>query len=142
MIFTAIYHTTYFLEGVKYFSGVGTYSNAFQVPAEWLEDGKEIWLDLGDVKYVAEVSINGEPLGIAWKTPYHVNITSALQEGENAMEVRVSNLWINRLIGDLQPGVTTPVAFAAQHTYNANSPLVPSGLLGPVQIISITAQQQ
>jgi len=50
----------------------------------------------------------------------------------------VANLWVNRIIGDLQPGVTEPVTFTAQHTYREDSPLLPSGLLGPVQLISLS----
>ncbi|MBN2482554.1 MAG: hypothetical protein JXB19_12500 [Bacteroidales bacterium] len=126
--------------GVKYFSGIGTYSRTIQVPAEWLESENEIWLDLGAVKYLADVRLNGQSLGIVWKTTYSVNMTEALQEGPNDLEIRVANLWVNRIIGDLQPGVTDPVTFTAQHTYRVDSPLLPSGLLGPVKIMSLSAE--
>jgi hypothetical protein len=124
--------------GVKYFSGSGTYSNTIQAPAEWFESGKELWLDLGDVKNLAEVVINNQPLGIVWKTPFRVNATEALREGENSIEVKVTNLWVNRLIGDQQPGVTDPVTYTTQAFYQADSPLLPSGLMGPVNVVSLS----
>jgi hypothetical protein len=126
--------------GVKYFSGVGTYTKTVEVPAEWLASDREIWLDLGDVKYLAEVIVNDQSMGTVWKTPYHVNITTALHEGENSLVIKVANLWVNRIIGDLQPGVTQPVTFTAQHTYREDSPLLPSGLLGPVRLIGLSNQ--
>jgi len=124
--------------GVKYFSGSGTYYNTIQAPAGWFESGQELWLDLGDVKNLAEVVINDQPLGIVWKTPFRVNATEALREGKNSIEVKVTNLWVNRLIGDQQPGVTDPVTYTTQAFYQADSPLLPSGLLGPVNVVSLS----
>lgn len=92
--------------GVKYFSGVGTYTKTIQAPAEWFRSGQELWLDLGVVKNLAEIILNGESLGIVWKTPFRVNVTKVLKEGENTLGVKITNLWVNRLIGDLQPGAT------------------------------------
>lgn len=123
--------------GVKYFSGIGTYTKTFEAPAEWLEGEQEIWLDLGEVKNLAEISLNGQPLGIVWKTPFKINMTDALTAGQNDLEIRVVNLWVNRLIGDQQPGVTNPITYTTQAFYQADSPLLPSGLLGPVQIVSL-----
>ncbi|HKJ68260.1 MAG TPA: hypothetical protein VKA68_09925, partial [bacterium] len=74
--------------------------------------------------------------GIVWKNPFWVNITDALQEGTNTLEIKVTNLWVNRLIGDQQPGVTEKFTSITQDFYQMNSPLMPSGLIGPVQIIS------
>ncbi len=122
--------------GVKYFSGIGTYTKTIQVPAEWFEEGAELWLDLGDVENLAEVAVNGEPLGVVWKKPFRLNVTEALKEGENMLEIKVANLWVNRLIGDQQPGVEETYTYTTQAFYQANSPLMPSGLLGPVKIIS------
>lgn len=95
-----------------------------------------MWIDLGDVKNLAEVSVNGKPLGIVWHAPYRVNVTSALKSGSNEIVVKVTNAWVNRLIGDEQPGATK-ITFADVKPYKANSPLLPSGLLGPVSIYSI-----
>jgi hypothetical protein len=121
--------------GVKYFSGTGTYTKTIQAPADWLKTGAKLWLDLGDVKNLAEVSVNGKPLGILWRTPFRVDVTSALKAGANTVEIKVTNLWVNRLIGDQQPNVTRKFTYTAQQFYRADSPLLPSGLLGPVEIV-------
>jgi len=93
------------------------------------------WLDLGSVKNLAEVTVNGTPLGIAWKAPFRIDVTDALKPGSNALEIKVTNLWVNRLIGDAQPNVAKKYTYTTQQFYRANSPLAPSGLLGPVRII-------
>ncbi len=95
-----------------------------------------MWIDLGDVKNLAEVTINGKSLGIVWHAPYRVNVTSALKTGSNELIVKVTNAWVNRLIGDQQPGAQT-YTFADVKPYRANSPLLSSGLLGPVSVYSI-----
>jgi hypothetical protein len=123
--------------GVKYFSGTGTYSKTLDVPAEWLRAGKRIKLDLGDVRELAEVLVNGKSLGIVWHAPFTVDVTGALKPGANSLEVRVTNLWVNRLIGDQQPGVTSKYTFTAMPTYKPDAPLRPSGLLGPVLLNSV-----
>ena len=124
--------------GIKYFSGSASYSKTLSVPDEWLKENSELWLDLGAVKNLAEVIVNGKSLGITWKTPFRITVTGALKSGENDLEIKVTNLWINRLIGDQQPGVTEKLTYTTQAFYRADSPLLPSGLLGPVQIISRT----
>ncbi|MBN1790529.1 MAG: glycoside hydrolase family 2 [Bacteroidales bacterium] len=123
--------------GVKYFSGTGSYVTSIQAPAEWFQSGSQLWLDLGSVKNLAEVIINGKSLGIVWKTPFRVNATDALQEGDNKIEIRVTNLWVNRLIGDQQPGVKTKITYTTMPFYRADSPLMPSGLLGPVEVVRV-----
>ncbi len=125
-------------EGVKYFSGTGTYTKSIQASADWFQSGSRLCLDLGEVKNLAEVIVNGESLGIVWKTPFRVDVTDALQPGENTLEVKVTNLWVNRLIGDQQPDVTQTYTYTTQAFYQADSPLLPSGLLGPVQIVRST----
>jgi hypothetical protein len=99
--------------GVKYFSGTGTYTRAIQAPADWFQAGARLWLDLGDVKNIAEVSLNGKSLGIVWKTPFRVDVTAALKPAANTLEVKVTNLWVNRLIGDQQPDVARNAHVAA-----------------------------
>ncbi|MFL5787379.1 MAG: glycosyl hydrolase [Flavisolibacter sp.] len=123
--------------GIKYFSGTATYSKIITAPEDWLSNKKEIWIDLGTVQNLAEVVVNGKSLGIVWKAPFRINISSALKKGENKLEVRVTNLWVNRLIGDQQPDVKNRITYTSMRFYQANSPLLPSGLLGPVQIIAI-----
>jgi hypothetical protein len=122
--------------GVKYFSGTGTYLKTINAPAEWFVDGAQQWLDLGRVQNLAEVIVNGKSLGIVWKTPFRINVTGALKPGENNLEITVTNLWVNRLIGDQQPDVEDKYTYTTMPFYLANSPLLPSGLLGPVWIIS------
>ena len=95
-------------------------------------------MDLGSVKELAEVLVNGKSVGVVWKAPFRIDITSALKTGSNKLEVKVTNLWVNRLIGDAQPGETKKITFTTMPFYQANSPLLPSGLLGPVQILSGT----
>jgi hypothetical protein len=122
-------------QGVKYFSGAGIYTKTVQVPAEWLKKGERLWLDLGDVKNLAEVTINGKHLGQTWHAPYRVDVTSIFKPGANEITVKVVNAWVNRMIGDEQPGATK-YTFADVKPYKANSPLLPSGLIGPVTVIS------
>ena len=130
--------------GVRYFSGTATYSKSFQAPAIWFDTGARLWMDLGDVKNIAEISVNGKDLGIVWKPPFRVDVTGIMKPGTNALEIKVTNLWVNRLIGDQQPGTTRKYTYTTRPFYGAESPLLPSGLLGPVRIVqsvpaSITA---
>ena len=120
--------------GIKYFSGTGTYSKTINAPSEWFSEGKEIWIDLGSVKNLAEVFVNGKSMGVVWKTPFRVNMTGSLKEGENKLEIKVTNLWVNRLIGDTQPDAKEKITFTTMPFYRAESPVLPSGLLGPVNI--------
>ncbi len=125
--------------GVKYYSGAGTYTKTIQAQADWLKTGSRVWIDLGDVKNLAEVTVNGKALGQVWHTPYRVDATSALKPGANEVVVKVINSWVNRLVGDLQPGATK-YTYADVKPYKANSPLLPSGLLGPVTVVRAQAE--
>ncbi|HET7103611.1 MAG TPA: glycosyl hydrolase [Terracidiphilus sp.] len=121
--------------GVKYFSGTGTYTNTITAPANWFRKDSTLWLDLGDVKNMAVVTVNGKPLGTVWHAPFRVDVTGALKPGRNEISIKVINAWVNRIIGDLQPGVTTKYTFYTWKSYKADSPLLPSGLLGPVVVV-------
>jgi hypothetical protein len=123
--------------GIKYFSGTAIYTKTVEIPESVLSQKSRIELDLGKVHEVAEVAVNGKTAGIAWKPPYRVDITDAVKAGANALSIKVVNLWPNRLIGDQQPGAEK-VTFAPNSTYKANSPLMPSGLIGPVAVNSLT----
>ncbi len=127
-------------KGVKYFSGTGTYTKTIQASADWFKPGAKLWIDLGDVKNLAEVTVNGKSLGIVWHAPFRLDVTSALKPGANELMIKVTNAWVNRLIGDQQPDATTKYTFADVKPYKANSPLLPSGLLGPVKLEKETAQ--
>lgn len=118
--------------GVKYFSGTAMYTQYFDVPQDWLNNYKGFNLDLGTVKEIAEVIINGQSIGVAWETPYQLEINNALRAGSNKIEIKVTNLWVNRLIGDLQPNEKNKITYTTMPFYQANSTLLPSGLMGPV----------
>jgi hypothetical protein len=119
--------------GIKYFSGIATYARDFVTPKGW-KGGQPLWLDLGQVHELAEVSVNGKGAGGAWHAPYRVDIGSAAKPGRNRLEIRVANLWVNRLIGDAQPGASK-ITFTAMPTYRKDAPLRPSGLIGPVRLL-------
>ena len=123
--------------GIKYFSGTATYLNTIEIPQAALSKGARIELDLGKVHELAEVAVNGKTEGIAWKPPYRVDITDAVHAGKNQLSIKVVNLWPNRLIGDMQKGAKK-YAFAPNSTYTEGSPLLPSGLIGPVVIDKVT----
>jgi hypothetical protein len=127
-------------DGIKYFSGTGTYTKNIQAPESWFTSGTSLWLDLGDVKNLAEVIVNGKSMGTVWKKPFRTEITDALKAGENTLEIKVTNLWVNRLIGDQQPGVSSKFTYTTMPFYQADSRLLPSGLLGPVKILSISSK--
>ncbi len=121
--------------GIKYFSGTVSYQKNFQLNENIA--GANIILDLGKVKNIAEVFINGHNLGVLWKTPFRTDITDYLNTGNNSIEIKVTNLWVNRLIGDQQPGAKEKITFTTMPFYSADSPLLESGLLGPVQLIKL-----
>jgi len=125
--------------GVKYYSGTGTYTKTIDAPANWFKSGTQQWIDLGDVKNLAHVMVNGKDLGVSWHAPYRVNVTGALKPGTNELTIRVTNAWVNRLIGDQQPGATK-YTYADFKPYNAKSPLLPSGLIGPVVLYEQSSQ--
>ena len=119
---------------VKYFSGTANYRSSFSIPAGRLKGMDECRLDLGDVRMMAEVVINGHNAGVLWRSPYiSCDILPYLKEGENTIEVNVTNLWVNRMIGDRQRG-EKPVT-NVRRFYTAGDRLLPSGLLGPVKLI-------
>jgi hypothetical protein len=115
--------------GIKYFSGTATYRTRFILPAS----AGRLTLDLGEVRDVAQVSLNGKILGTAWTAPFSIDLTNA-KPGANELTIEVANLWVNRLIGDAQPGGRKKYSFTTIPTYRADAPLRPSGLLGAVVI--------
>ena len=121
--------------GIKYFSGTATYSKQLDAPKEWFNHGAKLVLDLGTVKEIAEVTVNGKPVGgILWKPPFQVDVSSTLKPGRNELTVKVTNLWPNRMIGDLQTGVTTTYSWTDFRPFKPDSPLLESGMLGPVTL--------
>lgn len=123
--------------GAKYFSGIAPYGNDFNAPPAWFAPGSKAVLDLGRVKEFAEVSLNGKPLGILWKAPSQLEVTEALHPGKNHLQIRITNLWPNRIIGEEQPAARQKYTFTAHKVFTKDSPLLKSGLLGPVTIDSV-----
>lgn len=150
---------------VKYYSGTATYYKEFNisdVTTKALQENKatRVGLDLGKVEVMARVSLNGKDCGIVWKLPYRVDISKAIKTGVNKLEIEVVNTWVNRMIGDEQlpldaewkdwetlvewpdwfkKGEESPTGrytFTTARHYQKDSPLIPSGLLGPVKIMS------
>jgi len=143
---------------VKYFSGTATYRKTFHVPPELIAADRRLFLDLGRVQVIAEMKLNGQDLGILWKPPFRADISDSVKPGENALEVKVVNLWVNRLIGDeqlpedsarnpngtlkewpqwLHEGKSSPTGrytFTSWRLWKKDSPLQESGLLGPVRL--------
>jgi hypothetical protein len=150
-------------EYVKYFSGTATYTSFQDVPAETFVKDRSLYLSLGDVQVMAEVIVNDENLGVYWKPPFMIDVTSVLIPGKNKFEIKVTNTWPNRLIGDEQypddctidgswksggiPGVpdwvkknqarpeSNRVSFTTWKHWNKDDSLFPAGMLGPVKII-------
>lgn len=153
-------------DGVRYFSGTATYSRQLYVPVEFIAAAKRVFLDLGKVQALAEVTVNGMNLGILWKPPFRIDITEAVRAGDNLLRIQVTNTWPNRLIGDerLHPDeidykqdgpergaiVSLPawydqnepkpeggrVTFTTWRHWTSKSPLQESGLIGPVVLRS------
>ena len=122
---------------VKYFSGTTTYKNSFNLSKKNLPAALSI--DLGQVGQMADVFINGAHVDFLWKAPYVVRFEGKLKPGKNTIEVKVVNTWVNRLIGDGQPGVEghsfSPVPFYGVRSITQNpGTLAPSGLIGPVRL--------
>ena len=146
--------------GVRYFSGTAIYKTTFPTVNE-APDCK-LFLDLGRVEVIAEVWLNGKSLGTLWKPPFVCEITGLLSQYTNELDVHVTNLWPNRLIGDeqfpddctengqwksgvipawpewLKKGQPRPesrrLTFCTWKHWRREDPLLPSGLLGPVTI--------
>jgi hypothetical protein len=147
------------LPDIKYYSGNARYIKNITVPNKLMRGKKKLKLDLGKVEIMAEVKVNGKPLGTLWKAPYLIDITDAVKAGKNTIEITVVNLWVNRLIGDeelpdlserkpngslvswpawVKEGKSDPTgrrSFTTWKLWKKDSPLLESGLIGPVKII-------
>jgi hypothetical protein len=143
---------------IKYFSGSANYTKTFTYTPPREKGLNRIRLDLGDVKNFATVTLNGKSLGTLWKPPFMLDVTDAIRPGTNKLEIKVTNLWVNRIIGDeqLPPDVewngtqlkawpqwlvnneprpkTGRITFTTWKFWDKKSPLQPSGLIGPVKL--------
>jgi hypothetical protein len=138
-------------DGVKYFSGTATYERSLQARPDWFRSGTRILLDLGKVGDVADVSINGRDLGVLWKPPYRIDVTDSLKSGENRLEIKVTDEWANRQIGDRVVAPEKRVFAGAAGARGGpgagrggfgGGPQTPAdaGLIGPVTLISTSTK--
>jgi hypothetical protein len=127
-------------EGIKYYSGTATYHTTFSFKTVENQKTAHIYLDLGVVKEIAEVRLNGRSLGVLWCPPWNLEITDALKNGDNTLEIDVVNLWPNRLIGDGKLPLekrfakTNVAVYYSKPQKGPDHELLQSGLLGPVTI--------
>lgn len=150
--------------GVKFYSGSAGYRTVFTWKAPANASDTRVLLDLGQVEVMAEVTLNGKDLGLVWKPPYQLDVTGAIQPGENRLEVNVVNLWPNRMIGDEQlpedsqrnpngtlqkwpdwvlagrPSPTGRYTFTTWRLWKREDSLLPSGLLGPVRLVPVVSR--
>ena len=144
-------------DGIKYYSGRAVYRCTFTLPPEkYNKKLYRYYLGTGVIHNLAKVRLNGEDAGILWTNPWETEITGMLKEKENLLEIEVINLWINRLIGDeaeawdgiengrwpdwLIKGEQRPTrryTFTTHRYYKKDDSLSPSGLKGPVRILSV-----
>jgi hypothetical protein len=124
--------------GVRYFSGTATYHTVVHLDSKQLASGHELWLDLGDVHEIAQVRINGTSLTPLWIKPYADRVDRLMHPGDNQVDVEVTNFWPNRIIGDLQPGNEHRYTSTNIRAFSSSSSLLPSGLLGPVTLRSVS----
>jgi hypothetical protein len=145
------------LEEIKYYSGTANYTTTFEVEKGTLTEDRVLTLNLGDVSVAARVFLNGKELAVVWKAPFICDVSENLNEGMNDLKIEVANVWTNRLIGDERfanetgyniemdhmpdwyirnqaPDYGQRKSFCAFPFYKQDDPLLPSGLLGPVQI--------
>ncbi len=121
-------------QGIKYYSGIATYRRRFDLPEQSSVGNRRILLDLGVVHNVARVRLNDRDLGVVWCAPWQIDVTDAVQKLGNHLEIDVANLWPNRLIGDQALPENERISWTTFQPYKADSPLLPSGLLGPVTL--------
>jgi hypothetical protein len=145
-------------DGIKHYSGIAVYRKNFDLPEEnIIKENVEYYLDLGEVNNLARIRLNGDDLGVIWTDPWRINITNAVKQKVNQLEIEVVNLWPNRLIGDEKfpddgiknghwpdwllenkPRTSGRYTFTTKKYYKKDSPLLKSGLIGPVKIMAVS----
>jgi hypothetical protein len=120
--------------GIRFYSGTATYRKTFDLPDASLAGTTNLWLDLGDLRELAEVRLNGRNLGIVWCPPFRVNLAGTVKPTGNVLEVDVVNFWPNRIIGDASLPTNERFTRTNVRQLTARTPLMESGLLGPVTL--------
>ena len=121
--------------GIKYYSGTAIYVKTFDLSGAPIQARARVWLDLGEVRELAQIRLNGEDLGIVWTPPYRVDITDAVKPVGNALEVEVVNFWPNRIIGDQSLPLEQRFTRTNIRKLTKDTTLMESGLLGPVRLL-------
>jgi len=127
-------------EGIKYYSGAAFYTKTLNVPGDWLASRRSVHLDLGDVRALAELFVNGKSAGVLWQAPFMADITTLVKPGRNELKIEIMNMWINRLTGDqsLPPDerlTRTNITFDGYRGKPGTWEVLPAGLLGPVRLV-------
>ena len=122
-------------ERIRYYSGTAFYTNSFTIGE--LPANEKVVIDLGEFTAMAKVKVNGTYAGGLWTPPYQLDISGLVREGENELEIEIVNTWVNRIVGDMQLPEAERKIWTPINPYDADSPLQPSGLLGPVTISTV-----
>ncbi|MDH7501141.1 MAG: glycosyl hydrolase [Verrucomicrobiota bacterium] len=123
--------------GIRFYSGTASYEKTIVMPEEWFKEPKRaLWLDLGSLRELAEVWVNGQSMGVLWAPPWRVEITTAAKPGTNTVQIEVVNFWPNRIIGDQFLPPEKRFTRTNIRKLTRDTPLMTSGLLGPVSILS------
>ncbi len=128
--------------GIKFYSGTAVYEKSLTLPQSSIENRKlKIFLDLGDVRELAEIKVNGKSCGIVWSPPFRADITDAVKPGENNLHIEVVNFWPNRIIGDANLPPAQRLTRTNIRKLVAKTPLMQSGLIGPVSLLQAAGPQ-
>ena len=147
---------------IKHYSGSADYNTQFEITDAFFDSADAFTLDLGDVQITATIHINGTEVGTLWKPPFQIDLSKYVRKGQNDLKIEVVNLWPNRLIGDAAhedvdnftpeaqwvpktkmpdwysqnkpPSLGQRLTFTTADFYDETDPLLPSGLIGPVEI--------
>ena len=121
-------------DNIRHYSGTASYTSSFDMPATSRSKNARVQLDLGDVRETARVWVNGREVGVLWKSPFTLDVTSAVVAGDNTLRIDVTNLWPNRIIGDQSLAVDKRFTHTNITKFTSGTPLLPSGLIGPVEL--------
>ena len=123
--------------GIKFYSGTAIYTKMFDLPNSKLKtQNSKLFLDLGNVRELAEVRVNGKSCGVTWSPPFRVDITDAVKPAGNTLEIEVVNFWPNRIIGDAALPREQRLTRTNVRKLTNDTRLIESGLLGPVTLRS------
>ena len=120
---------------ISSFSGRAVYRTTFTVDS--VNDASKYLLDLGHVKVLANVKVNGMAVGSAWTAPWSVDVSRALKPGDYQLEIEVVTTWVNKIVSDLKLPESERTTWVGVNRFTPDSPLDPSGLMGPVVLSAV-----